>query len=60
MTHSTTLRKKDAMIYLQSTLHVSRKELLDTIRFSRVSAMKIAEYVKKRKSYIIKGVGGYN
>jgi hypothetical protein len=35
--------------YLQKTLKVSRKELIETIKLSHVSAQDIAKYVKEKK-----------
>lgn len=38
------------MRYIQRTLKVSRRELIETIRLSRISADSIARYLKKRKT----------
>jgi len=38
---------EDLLLYLQKRLKVSRRELVDTIRLSRVSAQEIANYVRK-------------
>lgn len=38
------------MRYIQRTLKVSRKELIETITMSRISADIIAQYLKKKKT----------
>lgn len=40
---------EEQLCYLQETLNVSRKELIETIILSSTSATEIANYVKKRK-----------
>lgn len=39
---------EDLLQYLQKRLKVSRKELVETIRLSRVSAQEIAKYVREK------------
>ena len=45
---NTSLFNEKHIRYIQRTLKVSRREIIETINLSRISAANIAEYLKKK------------